>query len=183
MALTLQILDPEKLLVYLSREGDTLTTGEEALIAEFEEMGISTLEGETLRRFLAPEPMVRYYDGNGGPRLYLRWHATQIDKIEQGSGLGWTEINPSNYFLHPNGMSAFGANGVVFPEGKDNIRVTGDFGYEAADVPMVAKQFLYEYINFMWRGRSVATTGDAPSPVSIRGYKGMVAKLKAGLYA
>lgn len=135
---------------------DALEASEDDLIflEQMEANMIGFIEADTNWRFLQGSAgEVVYVNSRGGSRLWLPYRAITLTSVDWRPSLSsaWETVESTGYELSPKRTYLRRIDGVEWPEGEDIVRVTGTFGYAAADVPREVRQLLLEMLNWMYR--------------------------------
>lgn len=125
-----------------------------ALLEQLEANAISVIEGDSGWRFLsgsAGEALT--IEGKGGTRLWLPYRAMSITAVDVRYTLSssWETVSSSAYELSSSRSSLLRIDGSEWPVGDALLRVTGQWGYAAADVPAKVRGLLLEMMNWMYR--------------------------------
>ena len=132
---------------------------DEVFLEQMEANMISVIEGDTGWRFLEGAAGEAFtIEGKGGTRLWLPYRAMSITSVEVRYTLSsaWETVASTAYELSGSRASILLVDGTLWPEGDALVRVTGQFGYAAADVPRKVRNLVLETMNWMYRrGRKV----------------------------
>lgn len=145
-------------------DAEEASDDDKAMLEAAEARLIDMIHGETGRRFTEGNSgEVIRCDSTGTPRLWLPYRASAVTAVEvrASPSSDWEALDATDYELSSSGLALLRVDGLEWPDGLWLVRVTGTFGYEAADVPPRIKQLLLEGLNWVWRrGRKAFLSGD-----------------------
>lgn len=128
---------------------------DEAFLERLEANLIGVIEADTNWRFrlgTAGEQLV--VDGRGLSRLWLPARAVALTAIDTRVGYStptWETMAATAYELGPNRSYVLRIDGLTWPYGDGLTRLTGTWGYAAADVPRDVRMLLLEMMNWYYR--------------------------------
>lgn len=127
---------------------------DEAFLERLEANLIGIIEADTNWRFRTGSAGEQFIvEGKGNQRLWLPSRAITLSSIETRADLTstWETLATTAYELSPSRSNALRIDGLAWPTGDALIRLTGTWGYAAADVPNDVRLLLLEMMNWSYR--------------------------------
>lgn len=155
-----------------------------ALLTDLEARAVALVQRATGRFFGASETATYYLTGTGQESVFVPDEITAVTSVSWRSVVGedWTALTTDEY--ERVGSQFFRADGVLWPEGRNLVKIVATRGYATDAEPGPIRQLVMDLVNWQYRAGRKLALEDSGSPDirRVEGWDRTIALYRRPLY-
>lgn len=163
---------------------DSTDTDAIALLTDLEARAVALVERATGRYFGASGSTTYYLTGTGQESVFVPDEISAVASVSLRSTIGedWTVLTTAEY--ERVGSQFFRADGLLWPEGRNLVKIVATRGYATGAEPGPIRQLVMDLVNWQYRAGRKLALEDAGSPDlrRVEGWDRTIALYRRPLY-